>query len=196
MKKIIFFLVYYVLLIGSPNSKADTAVDTIKQELEKCELSISTSILSDINECLNIDENLDNKIDIHTRIKAVIGLAMCVKIDLKQIPNCINELSTYILDVEDAKYKSLLICSPVTQIISSFEDLEDIDPDEPILSCRKPFSNDPENIEEILTKNDFIEYIFSSNRKFILIDRRLIFYSVKQLEMYFEYIEMLYEEKS
>ena len=99
------------------------------------------------------------------------------------------------MDIEEAEYRDIMICSPSIKI-SSFEDLEIVGDDVLIFKCRRPFSDRPEDIERGLTKDDFINYVFGDEDeqefKLILVEGFLFFYSIKELEIYFRYLKALY----
>lgn len=189
MKKIMLVLLYFILLTGGFSLRAESVVDRIREDLKKCDLSMRIDILKDVIDCLEHNEDGESEIDIETRVKSGLALISCVQLDYKKIPDCINELSTYIVDIEEAEYRNMMICSPSMEI-SSFEDVGD---DIPIFKCRRPFSDKPEDIERELTKNDFINYVFGERQEFILVEDILFFYGIKELEIYFQYLKALYE---
>ena len=120
-------------------------------------------------------------------------MVMCVKRDLMKVPECINKLSEYVLDIENTKYRDIITCSPVGEV-SSFQDLIDLENNAPVAVCVKPFGDDHNQVIRTLTKHDLIEY-FLDRMDFILADNHLLFYSVKELEIYFKYMKALYEEE-
>ena len=194
MKKTMLVLFHFILLTGSFSLKAEPVVDRIKEDLEKCDLSIGIGFFKDVIDCLENNKNGQSEIDIKMRIKSGLALISCVQLDWKKIPDCINELSTYIVNIEQAEYRNIMICSPAMKI-TSFEDLENIGDNIPIFKCKRPFSDKPEDIEQELTKNDFINYVFGDEQeyKFVLVEDILFFYGIKELEIYFRYLKALYE---
>ena len=173
-------------------SSVNDTVDKMLQELEKCDLSIRSSILDDIIECM---EHSEHAIGIKERLQLTIGLVKCVKLDINKITDCISQISIYIPELKTAKYKDVMTCSPLIEI-SSFQELENVEDNKPVLGCRKPFSDTPESIEQKLTKNEFVQHIFSDEGRFVLIENSLILYSIGELEIYFEYMRKLYEKAS
>lgn len=177
MKRLVYVLWCTLSCIGAfPSySSVNDTVDKMLQELEKCDLSIRSSILDDIIDC--IDHSDEQAISIKERLQLTIALVKCVKLDINKITDCINQISTYIPELETARYKDVMTCSPIIEI-SSFQELENIEDNEPVLGCRKPFSGTPESIEQELTKNEFVQHIFSDEGRFVLIENSLILYSI------------------
>ena len=191
MKKIlvgfILFSIYFIFHMGT--AYADSNIGDIQKDLRKCKFSARLSLITDIVECLKKAKR--RSVSFKERVQAGVALLKCTKGDITSIPECIDKLSEYILQLEDAKYRELVTCTPVREI-TTFDKLAELDDKTIVAVCERYFGDSPDEIVNELTKHDIIRLFFDESMM-VLIDNDLLFYSVKELEIYFEYMKALYE---
>ena len=135
----------------------------------------------------------ERDVTLKERVQAGLAMAMCTEGNITKIPECINKLSEYVLNLEDARYRDLVTCVPIIDI-ETFQDLVDIDDDTVVSVCQKELGDNPDEIVKELTKHDLVEHFFKEGL-FILVDNDL-FYRIEELEIYFRYMKALYEKEN
>ena len=187
--KIVLFILF-LPLTNTISAQANDVIEDIQGDLKKCEFSFRKDFFKDMVQCLNHARGVTFK----ERVQAGLAMAMCTKADITKIPECINKLSEYVLNLEDARYRNLVTCVPIIQI-ETFQDLVDFDDDAVVSVCQRELGDNPDEIVKELTKHDLVEYFFKQGL-FILVSNDQFFYSIKELEIYFRYIKALYEEEN